>query len=212
MAVPPTCPDMGTMVTMSENRRAEGQLDESPWDKASGAFTAWRAGDATAVDDLVATMTPVLWHVVRAYGHDREAAGDVIQATWLGFVRLHQTIQDPQAVASWLITSARRGAATQARTARRADPVDDEVLAAVLPDDVSAETVALLDDEAARLWRAVATVDERCRKLLRVIAFMDRPDYQSLSQDLDMPVGSIGPTRARCLDKVRTALKEGGER
>jgi RNA polymerase sigma factor (sigma-70 family) len=210
--VPPTCPDMGTMVTMSENRRAEGQLDESPWDKASGAFTAWRAGDATAVDDLVATMTPVLWHVVRAYGHDREAAGDVIQATWLGFVRLHQTIQDPQAVASWLITSARRGAATQARTARRADPVDDEVLAAVLPDDVSAETVALLDDEAARLWRAVATVDERCRKLLRVIAFMDRPDYQSLSQDLDMPVGSIGPTRARCLDKVRTALKEGGER
>jgi RNA polymerase sigma factor (sigma-70 family) len=200
------------MVTMSENRRAEGQLDESPWDKASGAFTAWRAGDATAVDDLVTTMTPVLWHVVRAYGHDREAAGDVIQATWLGFVRLHQTIEDPQAVASWLITTARRGAAAHARSARRADPVQDEVLASVLPDDVSAETVAVLDDEAARLWRAVATVDARCRKLLRVIAFMDRPDYQSLSQDLDMPVGSIGPTRARCLAKVRTALKEGGER
>lgn len=210
--MPPSCPDMGTMVTMSENRRAEGQLDESPWDKASGAFTAWRAGDATAVDDLVATMTPVLWHVVRAYGHDREAAGDVIQATWLGFVRLHQTIQDPQAVASWLITSARRGAAAHARSARRADPVDDEFLAAVLPDDVSAETVAVLDDDASRLWGAVASVDERCRKLLRVIAFMDRPDYQSLSQDLDMPVGSIGPTRARCLAKVRTALREGGER
>ena len=45
---------MGTMVTMSEDRRAEGQLEESPWDKASGAFRAWRAGDATAVDDLVA--------------------------------------------------------------------------------------------------------------------------------------------------------------
>jgi RNA polymerase sigma factor (sigma-70 family) len=210
--VPPTCPDMGTMVTMSENRRAEGQLDESPWDKASGAFTAWRAGDATAVDDLVTTMTPVLWHVVRAYGHDREAAGDVIQTTWLGFVRLHRTIEDPQAVASWLITSARRGAAAHARSARRADPVDDEVLAAVLPDDVSAETVAVLDDEASRLWGAVATVDERCRRLLRVIAFMDRPDYQSLSQDLGMPVGSIGPTRARCLAKVRTALEEGGER
>ena len=54
------------------------------------------AGDATAVDDLVAAMTPVLWHVVRAYGHDREAAEDVIQATWLGFVRLHQTIEDPR--------------------------------------------------------------------------------------------------------------------
>ena len=197
---------------MSEHRRAEGQLEESPWDKASGAFTAWRAGDATAVDDLVSAMTPVLWHVVRAYGHDREGAEDVIQTTWLGFVRLHQTIQDPQAVASWLITSARRGAAAHARTARRAAPVEDETLAAVLPDEESAETVAVLDDEAARLWGAVATIDERCRRLLRVIAFLDRPDYNSLSQDLDMPVGSIGPTRARCLAKVRAALMAGGER
>jgi RNA polymerase sigma factor (sigma-70 family) len=201
---------MGTMVTMSENRRAEGQLDQSPWDRASGAFIAWRSGDASAVDDLVATMTPVLWHVVRAYGHDREAAEDVVQATWLGFVRLHQTIDDPKAVASWLITSARRGAAAHARTARRAAPVQDETLHAVLPDEDSAEALAMRGDEAARLWGAVASVDERCRKLLRVVAFLDRPDYQSLSQDLDMPVGSIGPTRARCLAKVRTALMERG--
>ena len=62
---------MGTMVTMSEDRRAEGQSDQSPWDMASGAFVAWRSGDAAAMDELVATMTPVLWHVVRAYGHDR---------------------------------------------------------------------------------------------------------------------------------------------
>jgi RNA polymerase sigma factor (sigma-70 family) len=200
------------MVTMSENRRAEGQLDQSPWDKASGAFIAWRSGDASAVDDLVATMTPVLWHVVRAYGHDREAAEDVVQATWLGFVRLHHTIDDPKAVASWLITSARRGAAAHARTARRAAPVQDETLHAVLPDEESAEALAMRGDEAARLWGAVASVDERCRKLLRVVAFLDRPDYHSLSQDLDMPVGSIGPTRARCLAKVRHALTKGGGR
>ena len=201
------------MVTMSENRRAEGELEQSPWEAASGAFTAWRAGDAGAVDDLVTTMTPVLWHVVRAYGHDRQSAEDVVATTWLGFVRLHHTIQDPRAVASWLITSARRGAAEHARKARRASPVEDEKLAAVLPDEESAEALAVLDDDAARLWRAVASVDERCRKLLRVIAFMERPDYQSLSQELDMPVGSIGPTRARCLAKVRTALMdEGGGR
>ena len=54
-------------------------------------------------------MTPVLWHVVRAYGHDSQTTEDIIAATWLGFVRKHETIQDPQAVASWLITSARRG-------------------------------------------------------------------------------------------------------
>ncbi|WP_307861787.1 sigma-70 family RNA polymerase sigma factor [Nocardioides sp. SYSU D00065] len=164
------------------------------------------------MDELVAAMTPVLWHVVRAYGHDRQSAEDVIQATWLGFVRRHETIDDPQAVASWLITSARRGAAAHARTARRTSPVQDEVLHAVLPDADSAEQVAVLDDEASRLWRAVASVDERCRRLLRVVAFLDRPDYRSLSRDLDMPVGSIGPTRARCLAKVRTALAEAGGR
>ncbi len=203
---------MGTMVAMSEDRRAEGQPVLSPWDMASGAFIAWRSGDAGAMDELVTAMTPVLWHVVRAYGHDRQSAEDVVQATWLGFVRLHETIKDPQAVASWLITSARRGAAAHARTARRAAPVQDETLHAALPHADSAEALAVLDDEASRLWGAVASVDERCRKLLRVVAFMDRPDYQSLSQDLDMPVGSIGPTRARCLAKVRTALTKGRER
>lgn len=197
---------------MSEDRRTEGQSDQSPWDMASGAFIAWRSGDTRAMDELVSAMTPVLWHVVRAYGLDRQTAEDAIQATWLGFVRSHRTIKDPQAVASWLITSARRGAAAQARTARRATPVQDETLHAALPDTESAEALAMLDDEASRLWGAVASVDERCRKLLRVVAFMDRPDYHSLSQDLDMPVGSIGPTRARCLAKVRTALAKGGER
>ena len=83
---------------------------------------------------------------------------------------------------------------------------------AALPDVEPAEASALRDDEASRLWGAVASVDERCRKLLRVVAFLDRPDYHSLSQDLDMPVGSIGPTRARCLAKVRTALTKGGGR
>ena len=134
--------------------------------------------------------------------------------TSAGFNRLSALASPiPRAVAAWLITSARRGAAEHARKARRASPVEDEKLAAVLPDVESAEALAVLDDDAARLWRAVASVDERCRKLLRVIAFMERPDYQSLSQELDMPVGSIGPTRARCLAKVRTALmNEGGGR
>lgn len=200
------------MVAMSEHLGAEGKLEQSPWDAACGAFASWRTGDVAAVDDLVRVMTPVLWQVVRAYGHDQRASQDIIQATWLGFVRLHQTIDDPQAVASWLITSARRGAADHSRRSRRTEPVEDEVLAARLPDTESAEERAVLDDDAARLWRAVAGLDERCRKLVRVVAFQDRPDYASISTDLQMPVGSIGPTRARCLAKLRTALTRGGDR
>ena len=191
---------------MTEDRSAEDRTYQSPWERAGAAFTTWRAGDATGVDELVAAMTPALWHVVRAYGLDRQSAEDVIATTWLGFVRLHRTIDDPQAVASWLITSARRGAADHGRKERRTWAVPDEKLADALPDQDSAETLTVLDDEAARLWRAVGTLEERCRRLLRVIAFHDRPDYRSLSDELDMPMGSIGPTRARCLEKLRTAV------
>ena len=195
---------------MSENRGAEGQLHESPWDAASGAFAAWRAGDATAVDDLVTAMTPVLWHVVRAYGHDRQATEDVVPATWLGFVRLHRTIEDPQAVASWLITSARRGAADHAgsRAARR--PCRTRRSRPGSPTWSRPRPSPCSTTSPHASGARSASVDERCRRLLRVVAFMERPDYRSLSQELDMPVGSIGPTRARCLAKVRAVLTEQG--
>lgn len=56
------------------------------------------------------------------------------------------------------------------------------------------------------LWRLVGTLSERCRYLLRIIAFADRPDYAAIADALGMPVGSIGPTRGRCLATLRTAL------
>ena len=55
------------------------------------------------------------------------------------------------------------------------------------------------------LWLAVAKLNERCQRLLRIIAFHDRPDYTALSAELGMPVGSIGPTRGRCLEKMRAS-------
>jgi len=58
----------------------------------------------------------------------------------------------------------------------------------------------------SRLWQHVAGLPERCRALLRVIAFADRPDYSSVAEALGMPVGSIGPTRGRCLAKLRQLL------
>jgi DNA-directed RNA polymerase specialized sigma24 family protein len=87
---------------------------------------------------------------------------------------------------------------------------------AVAPEDLepftstapSAESAAVEADECSRLWDAVAALDERCQRLLRVVAFLPRPDYAALSTDLDMPVGSIGPTRGRCLAKLRASLGE----
>lgn len=181
----------------------------SPWDEAESAFKAWRSGDAAAVDDLIRVMSPVLWHVVRAYRHDQAATEDVVQSVWLIFVRSHASIADSRAVASWLITTARREALHLAQRSGRSVAVEDEELRSRLPDAESAEEVAVLDDESANLWRAVGGLDERCQKLLRVVAFSERPDYATLTKELKMPTGSIGPTRSRCLGKLRRALTSG---
>lgn len=191
------------MITMSLLR---GDLDGSPWELASTAFKAWRAGERSALDDLVSVMTPVLWQVVRSYRLDEAEAVDTIQNTWLAFMRSHESINDPQAVAKWLTTSARRAAA-KAAAPHRSTPVEDEVLARKLPSQRSTESVVIEDDQTMRLWNAVRTLSERCQRLLRVIAFEQRPDYEHLAADLGMPVGSVGPTRGRCLSKLRSALE-----
>ncbi len=70
----------------------------------------------------------------------------------------------------------------------------------------SVEDEVVRDDVQNRLWHHISQLPERCRALLRVIAFADRPDYADLAKALDMPQGSIGPTRGRCLAKLRLSL------
>ncbi|UJP09448.1 sigma-70 family RNA polymerase sigma factor [Microbacterium sp. KUDC0406] len=189
---------------------SEGSADQPPapsrWRRAAEHFRAWRDGDARAMDDLVRLMTPVLWHVVRAYGVDRALAEDVVQTTWLRLVRGQDQIADASAVSAWLTTTARREAWRAGKAQNRADATDDVDLEAMLPAAASAEEEATTADGASRLWAAVRRLDERCRRLIRVIAFEERPDYKGIAQDLGMPIGSIGPTRARCLTKLRTLL------
>ena len=188
----------------------DAEAGESVWRRAGAAFARWRAGDARAADDLVRLMTPVLWHTVRAYGLDRMLAEDVVQATWMTLLRRRDTIHDPLAVAGWLTTCARREAWRVGRSQQRARPTDDVPLEPLLENAESAEHHAHLGDRDRRLWRAIAALDERCRRLLRIVAFEERPDYARIAVDLRMPVGSIGPTRGRCLGKLRTALEADG--
>lgn len=178
------------------------------WSDAADAFRRWRTGEAAGLDDLVRCLSPVLWHVVRAHGLDAERSQDVVQGTWLTFVRRADTIEEPQAVAAWLTTTARREAWRVAKSDTRTLAVGDEMLASELPPDVSAESVAITEDERTRLWRCVQNLSERCQRLMRIVAFDDRPDYRRLAEDMQMPVGSIGPTRGRCLDKLRALLAD----
>lgn len=183
----------------------------SVWETSASHFQRWRDGDAGALDDLVRLLSPMLWQVVRASGLDRTTAEDVVQTTWLALVRSGESIAEPRAVAGWLCTAARREAWRVAKQSTRQQPVEDETIARRLPDQPAPEGQVVLDDENARLWACLGRLPERCQRLLRIVAAEARPDYSVIATELDMPVGSIGPTRGRCLDKLRRELVQAGE-
>ena len=191
-----------------------GAATERPgevWGQAASAFERWSAGDAVALDELVRVMTPVLWHVVRAYRLTAELAEDVVQTTWLSLVKSRASIQEPAAVGGWLTTTARREAWKVAKATGRGIPVEDDELSRRLPDEDSAEAEVVRRDGDERLWEAVERLSERCQALLRIVAFEHRPDYTTIAANLGMPVGSIGPTRGRCLQKLRTLIQKNGD-
>ena len=137
---------------------AEASVDSAEptrWERAAALFVRWRDGDTRAMDELVRLMTPLLWHVVRAYGLDRALAEDVVQTTWLTLVRRHESITEPQAVSGWLTMVARREAWRVGKLQRRADATEAESLEPHLPAQESAEQTAATDDESRRLWLAV---------------------------------------------------------
>ncbi|WP_404386737.1 sigma-70 family RNA polymerase sigma factor [Knoellia locipacati] len=178
---------------------------------AARAFTLHRDGDSSAMDTLVDDVTPLLWHTARSQGADRAMAEDVVQTTWLKLVEHTHDITDPQAVLQWLLMTTKREAWTAVRRGRRTVPREpweeptpgDPTAPVAGPDPAVASEESEL---ASAIWRHIELLPARCQQLLRLVAFVDRPDYSAVSAALGMPVGSIGPTRGRCLAKLRLAL------
>lgn len=184
----------------------------SVWQTAASHFEGWREGTPGALDDLVRLLSPMLWQLARASGLDRETAEDVVQTTWLTLVRAGESITEPRAVAGWLCTTARREAWRVSKRSSRQQPSDDETIVRKLPAEPAPEEQVVLDDDSARLWQCLGRLPERCQRLLRIVAAEARPDYSLIAAHLSMPVGSIGPTRGRCLEKLRHELALAGGR
>jgi RNA polymerase sigma factor (sigma-70 family) len=184
---------------------AESQIS-SLAQQAAAAFAAYQDGDRTRMAELVDTVSPVLWRIARSYRLQPESAEDVVQNSWFALVRHAASVADPSAVLSWLIVTTRREAWRVAARAGRDQPIEPEHMdladtRAELPEQAALRSVR---DQA--LWRHVGALPERCRRLLSVIAFAERPDYAGIAAALGMPIGSIGPTRGRCLAQLRAAL------
>jgi RNA polymerase sigma factor (sigma-70 family) len=175
---------------------------------AAGLFARFRAGEEARFAELVELVTPILWHTARAQRLDRGAAEDVVQSSWLALIRSAESIIDPQAILQWLIVTTRRDAWRSAKRNDRVEPREIEPDDAASPPQDLPEEQVLRSDGSDRLWQHIAQLPERCQALLRVIAFADRPDYSSVAEALGMPIGSIGPTRGRCLARLRQQLAD----
>jgi RNA polymerase sigma factor (sigma-70 family) len=166
-----------------------------------------KSGDLTALDAVVEELNPLLWHVARSQGLTSEDAADAVQNTWLELVRQLNTIRSPAALTAWLITTTRREAwRTNARHRKYVGGGSVDGLENVPADLPEPDERLSADERLTTLWRHFGKLSDRCRALLRVIAHADRPDYASIAKAMDMPHGSIGPTRGRCLAKLREML------
>ena len=165
-----------------------------------------RGGDRESLRELVRALDPVLWRVARSQGLGAEDAADVVQTSWLELLRRLDEIRTPRAVTAWLITTTRREAWRRKQKARR-DVPDGGAAVRTAADPGPAPGERLIADERDRvLWTHFERLSERCRDLLRIVAQVDRPDYTVIASSFGMPHGSIGPTRSRCLAKLRAML------
>ncbi|WP_248964615.1 RNA polymerase sigma factor [Sphaerisporangium perillae] len=177
-------------------------------DRLAGLLQDAREGRREAMNLIVADLTPLLWQAVRRQGLSRQAAEDAIQTTWLTLLRNLHSISAPHALIEWLLTTARREA-WRVKAAGRDDELMGQDVFEEMPDADSLPEELLLQDERRRtLWNAVARLSQPCRDLMRLVAFVHRPHYDAVAASLGMPKGSIGPTRGRCLAKLRRLLAE----
>ena len=170
---------------------------------------AAREGDDAAWAELVDEFGGLVWSIARAHRLSPADAADVSQTTWLRLAEHLGRIREPDRVGAWLAATARNECLRLVRRSQRellpGDDLPEPVSLAASPADrlVRAE-------RATALWNAFAELSERCRVLLRVLMADPPPSYEDVGAALEMPVGSIGPTRARCLESLRRLVAHRG--
>ena len=160
------------------------------------------AGDARAWRELVDRYAGYVMAIGRASRLPEDVCEDVAQITFAALARHIASVRDDRAIASWLQTTATRESWKAARRRRREAPAD-------MTDVATDEDPTRLEDVEAhqRLREAMGEMGGRCRDLLRALYYRtDEADYARIASDLGIPVGSIGPTRRRCLEKLARLL------
>jgi RNA polymerase sigma factor (sigma-70 family) len=166
-------------------------------------------GDQQAWGVIVDRFEGLVWATTRAHRLSHADAADVTQTTWLRLVENLDRINDPERLGGWLATTARRECLRHLRLhGRELQVEDDSVFEA--PSEGTAEDRLIVRERDDALRRAFARIGERCQALLRMLSAPEPPSYEEIGAALGMPIGAIGPTRARCLDKLRASPELAG--
>lgn len=166
-----------------------------------------RAGDSSAWDALVASLANRVWAVARAHGLSKADAEDVFQLTWMRLVTHLDTIREPSRVGAWLASTARHESLRILRRSSRQIPSgDDWDLDTPDPSAPSPESAVVAAGEKRAVWEGVAALPPQCQRLLRLFMVDPPMTYEDVSSALNMPIGSIGPTRRRCLERLHRQL------
>jgi len=178
-------------------------------DEAGKLARAAAGGDEGAWKALVTSYSGLIWSVTRAYRLGSGDAADVFQTTWLRLAEHIGRLDHPEYVGAWLATTARRESLRMARASARVMPTDDESVFDFGPSsEPTPEQAVLRSERADQVWRAFRELPARCQMLLRLLMASPAPSYAEVSAAIDRPVGSIGPSRARCLRLLRELLAE----
>jgi RNA polymerase sigma factor (sigma-70 family) len=147
----------------------------------------------------------MIWAVARAHRLRDADASDVSQATWLALLEHLDKLNDPARVGAWLATTARRECLRVLRERERRVLFGDECPETESCDPSPGDTLLLCERDAV-LWRSFGRLRASDQALLRLLMADPRPGYEEISAALDMPIGSIGPTRQRALARLREQL------
>jgi RNA polymerase sigma factor (sigma-70 family) len=178
-----------------------------------------REQDAVAWETLVRRYQRLIASVTFKFGLDADDAADVFQAVCLALFQQLHNLKEQTRLGSWLITVTvrecwklrKRGAKTTSLAAAFGNPENDEQIEIPDPAHQPADEQMLALERQHLIRRAVSSLSSQCRQLLEQLFYRDQPpSYAEIGRALSMPIASIGPTRGRCLTKLKEALRKMG--
>jgi RNA polymerase sigma factor (sigma-70 family) len=208
-AVPLTTKERTMTTNLKIRPKARAQRGRLPDERITELVLAAAAGDQPAWNGLVREFGGMVWAVARAHRLREADAADVSQATWLRLLEHLGALRDPARVGAWLATTARRECLRVLRENERRVLYGDDG-----PDyeshDMQPDEAVLLSERDDALRQSFSSLRASDQALLRVLLADPRPPYEEIAAALDMPIGSIGPTRQRALERLRRELAAHG--